>query len=74
MHNLKCCSFLCRSASTVDEIPAGAQKNSKRNLRSLGSTFSVSAKDSLAAAASLRCVFQTKEKVTKENVRTDCKM
>ncbi|XP_067390587.1 FERM and PDZ domain-containing protein 2 [Emydura macquarii macquarii] len=54
--------FINRSASTVDEIPAGAQKNSKHNLQSLGSTFSVSAKDSLAAAASLRCVFQTKEK------------
>ncbi|KAM7169368.1 FERM and PDZ domain-containing protein 2 [Macrochelys suwanniensis] len=54
--------FINRSASAVDEIPAGAQKNDKPNLLSLGSTFSVSAKDSLAAAASLRCLFQRKEK------------
>ncbi|XP_073210856.1 FERM and PDZ domain-containing protein 2 [Lepidochelys kempii] len=54
--------FINRSASAVDEIPAGAQKNNKSNLLSLGSTFSVSAKDSLAAAASLKCLFQRKEK------------
>ncbi|CAM4591661.1 unnamed protein product [Caretta caretta] len=54
--------FINRSASAVDEIPAGAQKNDKSNLLSLGSTFSVSAKDSLAAAASLKCLFQRKEK------------
>ncbi|EMP27044.1 FERM and PDZ domain-containing protein 2 [Chelonia mydas] len=57
--------FINRSASAVDEIPAGAQKNDKSNLLSLGSTFSVSAKDSLAAAASLRCLFQRKEKTKK---------
>ncbi|XP_030426238.1 FERM and PDZ domain-containing protein 2 isoform X2 [Gopherus evgoodei] len=54
--------FINRSASAVDEIPAGTQKNNKPNLLNLGSTFSVSAKDSLAAAASLRCLFQRKEK------------
>ncbi|XP_039403673.1 FERM and PDZ domain-containing protein 2 [Mauremys reevesii] len=54
--------FINRSASAVDEIPAGTQKNDKPNLLNLGSTFSVSAKDSLAAAASLRCMFQRKEK------------
>ncbi|XP_068806305.1 FERM and PDZ domain-containing protein 2 isoform X2 [Struthio camelus] len=54
--------FINRSVSAVKEIPSGAQKNSKHNLLSSGSTFSVSTKDYTAAAASQKCLFQRKEK------------
>lgn len=58
--------FLWRSVSAVEEIPAGTQKNSRQNLLSLGSTFSVSTKDYTAAAAPQKCLFHRKEKVTNE--------
>lgn len=58
--------LLWRSVSAVEEIPGGAHKNSRHNLLSLGSTFSVSTKDYTAAAASQKCLFQRKEKVTNE--------
>ncbi|XP_066180547.1 FERM and PDZ domain-containing protein 2 [Sylvia atricapilla] len=51
-----------RSVSAVEEIPGGTQKNGRQNLLSLGSTFSVSAKDYSAAAASQKCLFHRKEK------------
>ncbi|KGL81293.1 FERM and PDZ domain-containing protein 2, partial [Tinamus guttatus] len=55
--------FINRSVSAVEEIPNAAQKTSKHNLLSLGSTFSVSTKDyTAAAAASQKCLFQRKEK------------
>nr|XP_047925213.1 FERM and PDZ domain-containing protein 2 isoform X2 [Anser cygnoides] len=54
--------FINRSVSAVEEIPGGAHKNSRHNLLSLGSTFSVSTKDYTAAAASQKCLFQRKEK------------
>ncbi|KAM8806034.1 FERM and PDZ domain-containing protein 2 [Eudromia elegans] len=54
--------FINRSVSAVEEIPSAAQKTSKHNLLSLGSTFSVSTKDYTAAAASQKCLFQKKEK------------
>ncbi|XP_067155702.1 FERM and PDZ domain-containing protein 2 [Apteryx mantelli] len=54
--------FINRSVSAVEEIPSGAQKNSKHSLLSLGSTFSVSTKDYTAAAASQKCLFQREEK------------
>ncbi|XP_048167843.1 FERM and PDZ domain-containing protein 2 isoform X2 [Corvus hawaiiensis] len=54
--------FINRSVSAVEEIPGGTQKSSQHNLLSLGSTFSVSAKDYSAAAASQKCLFHRKEK------------
>ncbi|XP_074449150.1 FERM and PDZ domain-containing protein 2 [Larus michahellis] len=54
--------FINRSVSAVEEIPGGTQKNSRQNLLSLGSTFSVSTKDYTAAAASQKCLFHRKEK------------
>ncbi|KAK2523485.1 Frmpd2 [Columba guinea] len=54
-----------RSVSAVEEIPGGTQKNSRQNLLSLGSTFSVSTKDYTAAAASQKCLFHRKEKTKK---------
>ncbi|XP_025069332.1 FERM and PDZ domain-containing protein 2 isoform X1 [Alligator sinensis] len=54
--------FNNRSASAMDEKPTSTQKNSKHNLINLDSTFSVSAKDSSAAAASQRCLFKRKYK------------
>ncbi|KAM6105872.1 FERM and PDZ domain-containing protein 2 [Pterocles gutturalis] len=54
--------FINRSVSAVEEIPGGTQKNSKQNLLSLGSTFSMSTKDYTAAAASQKCLFHRKEK------------
>ncbi|KAM4896608.1 FERM and PDZ domain-containing protein 2 [Sylvia borin] len=54
--------FINRSVSAVEEIPGGTQKNGRQNLLSLGSTFSVSAKDYSAAAASQKCLFHRKEK------------
>ncbi|XP_037997182.1 FERM and PDZ domain-containing protein 2 [Motacilla alba alba] len=54
--------FINRSVSAVEEIPGGTQKNSRQNLLSLGSTFSVSTKDYSAAAASQKCLFHRKEK------------
>ncbi|XP_074763480.1 FERM and PDZ domain-containing protein 2 isoform X6 [Athene noctua] len=51
-----------RSVSAVEEIPGGTQKNSRQNLLSLGSTFSVSTKDYTAAAASQKSLFHRKEK------------
>ncbi|KAK2518754.1 Frmpd2, partial [Columba livia] len=54
--------FINRSVSAVEEIPGGTQKNSRHNLLSLGSTFSVSTKDYTAAAASQKCLFHRKEK------------
>ncbi|XP_025966031.2 FERM and PDZ domain-containing protein 2 isoform X2 [Dromaius novaehollandiae] len=54
--------FINRSVSAVEEIPSGAQKSSRHNLLSLGSTFSVSTKDYTAAAASQKCFFQRNEK------------
>ncbi|KAM9379731.1 LOW QUALITY PROTEIN: FERM and PDZ domain-containing protein 2 [Phaethornis superciliosus] len=53
--------FINRSVSAVEEIPGGTQ-NSRHNLLSLGSTFSVSAADYTAAAASQKCLFHKKEK------------
>ncbi|XP_041317096.1 FERM and PDZ domain-containing protein 2 [Pyrgilauda ruficollis] len=53
--------FINRSVSAVEEIPGGAQ-NSRQNLLSLGSTFSVSTKDYSAPAASQKCLFHRKEK------------
>ncbi|XP_028941374.1 FERM and PDZ domain-containing protein 2, partial [Antrostomus carolinensis] len=50
-----------RSVSAVEEIPGGTQ-NSRQNLLSLGSTFSVSTKDHTAAAASPKYLFHRKEK------------
>ncbi|XP_031463569.1 FERM and PDZ domain-containing protein 2 [Phasianus colchicus] len=58
--------FINRSVSAVEEIPGGAHRNSRHNLLSLGSTFSVSTKDYTAAATSQKCLFQRKEKVTNE--------
>eukprot|EP00076_Gallus_gallus_P042190 XP_025007728.1 FERM and PDZ domain-containing protein 2 isoform X2 [Gallus gallus] len=54
--------FINRSVSAVEEIPGGAHRNSRHNLLSLGSTFSVSTKDYTAAATSQKCLFQRKEK------------
>ncbi|XP_032857679.1 FERM and PDZ domain-containing protein 2 isoform X2 [Tyto alba] len=54
--------FINRSVSAVEEIPGGTQENSRQNLLSLGSTFSVSTKDYTAAAASQKCLFHRKEK------------
>ncbi|XP_074763477.1 FERM and PDZ domain-containing protein 2 isoform X3 [Athene noctua] len=54
--------FINRSVSAVEEIPGGTQKNSRQNLLSLGSTFSVSTKDYTAAAASQKSLFHRKEK------------
>ncbi|KAM6306478.1 LOW QUALITY PROTEIN: FERM and PDZ domain-containing protein 2 [Aegotheles albertisi] len=54
--------FINRSVSAVEEIPCGTQKNSRHNLLSLGSTFSMSTKDYTAAAASQKCLFHRKEK------------
>ncbi|NXV78343.1 FRPD2 protein, partial [Atlantisia rogersi] len=54
--------FINRSVSAVEEIPGGPQKNSRQNLLSLGSTFSVSTKDYTVAAASQKCLFHRKEK------------
>ncbi|NWW15942.1 FRPD2 protein, partial [Falcunculus frontatus] len=54
--------FINRSVSAVEEIPGGTPKNSRQNLLSLGSTFSVSTKDYSAAAASQKCLFHRKEK------------
>ncbi|XP_061214796.1 FERM and PDZ domain-containing protein 2 isoform X2 [Neopsephotus bourkii] len=54
--------FINRSVSAVEEIPTGIKKNSRQNLLSLGSTFSVSTKDYTAAAASQKCLFHRKEK------------
>ncbi|XP_014105564.1 PREDICTED: FERM and PDZ domain-containing protein 2 [Pseudopodoces humilis] len=54
--------FINRSVSAVEEIPGGTQKNSRQNLLSLGSTFSVSTKDYSAASASQKCLFHRKEK------------
>ncbi|KAJ7397648.1 FERM and PDZ domain-containing protein 2 [Pitangus sulphuratus] len=54
--------FINRSVSAVEEIPGGTQKNSRQNLLSLGSTFSVSTKDYTAAASSQKCLFHRKEK------------
>ncbi|XP_066411252.1 FERM and PDZ domain-containing protein 2 [Molothrus aeneus] len=54
--------FINRSVSAVEEIPGGTQRNSRQNLLSLGSTFSVSTKDYSAAAASQKCFFHRKEK------------
>ncbi|XP_074964209.1 FERM and PDZ domain-containing protein 2 [Phalacrocorax aristotelis] len=54
--------FINRSVSAVEEIPGGTQKNSRQNLLSLGSTFSVSTKDYTAAAAPQKCLFHRKEK------------
>ncbi|XP_075614474.1 FERM and PDZ domain-containing protein 2 isoform X2 [Balearica regulorum gibbericeps] len=54
--------FINRSVSAVEEIPGGTQKNSRQNLLSLGSTFSVSTKDYTVAAASQKCLFHRKEK------------
>ncbi|KAM7103292.1 LOW QUALITY PROTEIN: FERM and PDZ domain-containing protein 2 [Ciconia maguari] len=54
--------FINRSVSAVEEIPGGTQKNSRQNLLSLGSTFSVSTKDYTAATASQKCLFHRKEK------------
>ncbi|XP_025906237.1 FERM and PDZ domain-containing protein 2 [Nothoprocta perdicaria] len=54
--------FINRSVSAVEEIPSAAQKSSKHNLLSLGSTFSVSTKDYTAATTSQKCLFQRKEK------------
>ncbi|OXB70632.1 UNVERIFIED_CONTAM: hypothetical protein H355_002203, partial [Colinus virginianus] len=56
--------FINRSVSAVEEIPGGAHKNSRHNLLSLGSTFSVSTKD-YTAATSQKCLFQRKEKTKK---------
>ncbi|NWU95500.1 FRPD2 protein, partial [Upupa epops] len=54
--------FINRSVSAAEEIPSGNQKNSRQNLLSLGSTFSVSTKDYTTAAASQKCLFHRKEK------------
>ncbi|XP_071419376.1 FERM and PDZ domain-containing protein 2 isoform X2 [Pithys albifrons albifrons] len=54
--------FINRSVSAVEEIPGGTQKNSRQNLLSLGSTFSVSTKDYAAAASSQKSLFHRKEK------------
>ncbi|KFV65202.1 FERM and PDZ domain-containing protein 2, partial [Dryobates pubescens] len=54
--------FINRSVSSVEEIPGGTQKNSRQNLLSLDSTFSVSTKDYTAAATSQKCLFHRKEK------------
>ncbi|XP_068253537.1 FERM and PDZ domain-containing protein 2 [Nyctibius grandis] len=54
--------FINRSVSAVEEIPGGTQKNSRQNLLSLGSTFSMSTKDDTAAAASQKRLFHRKEK------------
>ncbi|KFP90655.1 FERM and PDZ domain-containing protein 2, partial [Apaloderma vittatum] len=54
--------FINRSVSAVEEIPSGTQKNSRQNLLSLGSTFSMSTKDYTTAAASQKCLFHRKEK------------
>ncbi|NXC33308.1 FRPD2 protein, partial [Campylorhamphus procurvoides] len=54
--------FINRSVSAVEEIPGGTQKNSRQNLLSLGSTFSVSTKDYTAATSSQKCLFHRKEK------------
>ncbi|XP_071604901.1 FERM and PDZ domain-containing protein 2 isoform X3 [Heliangelus exortis] len=53
--------FINRSVSAVEEIPGGTQ-SSRHNLLSLGSTFSMSAADYTAAAASQKCLFHKKEK------------